>query len=252
MIYFNLKVYIETGNEIFMDKRRAGLVGIIILVSILILFSGCSKPKEQPPPVIKTDLCENVQCPDVCKGEDLWGQKCVDGECVDFVRIEPCSEKCGCVIDLCQRIKCSDQCRGEGLWTYKCVNGICTPESTKEKCSVECGCAPKFFYKLVPEARYRLPEVGIIANVYSVRSDQVIRAVVTCRSSFCSDPPTVYYTIFEDPYDCSEDETVVYYGSAWKNFEEMEGDELQVKESGTYMIGVSTQYYIEVGFLKDT
>ena len=235
-----------------MGKRRAGLVGIIILITAIILVSGCSKPSAQPPPVVKTDLCDNVQCPDICKGEDLWAQKCVDGKCVDFVRIEPCSEKCGCVVDLCQRIKCNDQCRGEDLWTYKCVNGICAPENIKEKCSVECGCSPKFFYKLIPEARYKMPEVGIIANVYSIRSGQVIRAVVTCRSSLCSAPPTVFYTKFEDQFVRSENETVEYSGSAWKNFEVMEGNELTVDEGGTYMIGVSTEYYIEVGFLGDT
>ncbi|KYC48931.1 MAG: hypothetical protein AMQ22_01789 [Candidatus Methanofastidiosum methylothiophilum] len=235
-----------------MGKRKALLLGIFFLISILILSSGCSKTKEQPPPVIKTDPCENIQCPDICKGEDLWGQKCLDGECVDFVRIEPCSEKCGCVTDLCQRIKCNDQCRGEDLWIYKCVNGLCTPESVKEKCSVECGCTPKFFYKLVPEARYKLSEVGIIANVYSIRRDQDIRAVVTCRSTLCSAPPTVFYTKFEDPFERSEDEIVEYLGSAWKNFKVMEGNELTVDEGGTYMIGVSTQYYIEVGFLEDT
>ena len=249
---FNLKLYIETGNEIFMNKRKVGLFGIIFLISVIILVSGCSKPKEQLPPVVKTDLCENVKCPDICKGEDLWAQKCVDGECVDFVRVEPCSEKCGCVVDLCQRIKCNDQCRGEDLWSYKCVNGICAPENIKEKCSVECGCSPKFFYKLVPEARYKLPERGIIANVYSIRSDQVIRTVVTCRSSLCSAPPTVFYTKFEDPFERREDEIVEYFGSAWKNFKVMEGNELTVDEGGTYMIGVSTQYYIEVGFLEDT
>ncbi|MDY1591451.1 MAG: hypothetical protein RBS85_04725 [Methanofastidiosum sp.] len=234
-----------------MGKGRARFVGIIILMAVLILSSGCSKPKEQPPPVIKTDPCENIQCPDICKGEDLWGQKCVDGQCVDFVRIEPCSEKCGCITDLCQRVKCSDQCRNKDLWTYKCVDGLCTPDIIKEKCSVQCGCEPKFFYKLIPQARYRLREVGIIANVYSIRSDQVIRAVVTCRTSLCTDPPTVYYTEFDDPFERSEDETVDYFGTIWKNFEIMKGYELKFDKSGTYMIGVSDQYYIEVGFLGD-
>jgi len=235
-----------------MGKSRVCLFGIIFLLGIIILFSGCNKPEEQSPPIVKTDLCENVQCPDVCKGEDLWAQKCLEGKCVDFVRIEPCSEKCGCVVDLCQRIKCNDQCRGEELWIYKCVNGVCAPESIKEKCSAECGCSPKFFYKLVPEARYRMSEIGIIANVYSLRSDQVIRAVVTCRSSLCSAPPTVYYSKFEDPFERSDDETVEYSGTVWKNFEEVEGNEFTVDEGGTYLIGVSTQYYIEVGFVKDT
>lgn len=234
-----------------MDYKRLCLFFTMVLIVFVILFSGCNTKKNEPPPVIPKDLCENVTCPDVCHGEDLWSQKCSDGVCIDFVRIEPCSEKCGCVVDLCAKVKCIDKCRGEDLWSYKCVNGVCVPDFLKESCSVECGCAPKFFYKLVPEARYRLPEVGIIANVYSIRSDQVIRAVVTCRSSFCSDPPTVYYTKFEDPFERSENETVVYYGSAWKNFEEMKGNELKVKESATYMIGVSSQYYIEVGFLDD-
>jgi hypothetical protein len=234
-----------------MDYKKVYYTFIIVSIGVFFLFSGCNNSKEEPPPIVSVDSCENIQCSDVCHGEDLWSQKCSDGDCIDFVRIEPCSEKCGCVVDLCANVKCEDKCRGEDLWGYKCLNGICSADSLKEACSVECGCAPKFFYKLVPEARYRLPQVGIIANVYSIRSDQTIRAVVTCRSSFCSDPPTVYYTKFEDPYDRSEDETVVYYGSAWKNFEEMEGNDLKVNESGTYMIGVSTQYYIEVGFLGD-
>jgi hypothetical protein len=235
-----------------MVKRRGFLFVVILLISLLILSSGCNKPKEQPPPVVYTDPCENIDCPDVCKGEDLWAQKCLDGECVDFVRIEPCSEKCGCVVDLCERIKCNDQCRGEDLWAYKCVNGICSPEDIKENCSSQCGCSPKFFYKLVPEARYRLREVGIIANVYSVRSGQVIRAVVTCRTSLCTDTPKVYYTKFEDPFERSENETVDYFGLAWKDFEVMQGNEITITEGGTYMIGVSNQYYIEVGFLEDT
>jgi len=235
-----------------MYKRKEILFGTIILMGLIILFSGCAKSNETPPPVVKTDLCENIECPDICKGEDLWAQKCVDGECVDFVRTEPCSEKCGCVVDLCQMIKCKDQCRGEDLWAYKCVNGICVPETIKEKCSKECGCGPKFFYKIVPEARYRLSEIGIIANVYSLRNDQVIRTIVTCRTSLCSDPPTVYYTKFEDPFERSEDETVEYSGSAWKDFQVVQGNEFTVEEGGTYMIGVSTQYFIEVGFVKDT
>ena len=234
-----------------MDNRKALLLGVFFLISILILFSGCNISKEESSPISPKDLCDNIECPNVCKGEDLWSQKCLDGNCVDFVRIESCSEKCGCIVDLCQRVKCSDQCRNEDLWTYKCVDGLCTPDIIKEKCSVQCGCAPKFFYKLIPQARYRLREVGIIANVYSIRSDQVIRAVVTCRTSLCTDPPTVYYTEFDDPFERSEDETVEYFGTIWKNFEPMKGYELKFDKSGTYMIGVSDQYYIEVGFLGD-
>ncbi|NYT03092.1 MAG: hypothetical protein GKC00_00105 [Candidatus Methanofastidiosa archaeon] len=235
-----------------MVKRRGFFSFVAILITLIILFSGCSKPNDQTPPVVYTNPCENIDCPDVCKGEDLWAQKCLDGECVDFVRIEPCSEKCGCVVDLCERIKCNDQCRGEDLWTYKCVNGICSPEDIKEKCSIQCGCSPKFFYKLVPEARYRLREVGIIANVYSIRPGQVIRAVVTCRTSLCTDAPTVYYTKFEDPFERNENETVDYFGLVWKDFEVMQGNEVTINDGGTYMIGVSNQYYIEVGFLEDT
>jgi len=32
----------------------------------------------------------------------------------------------------------------------------------------------------------------------------------------------------------------------------MNGNELMIEEGGTYMIGVSTEYYIEVGFLEDS
>ncbi|KYC44621.1 MAG: hypothetical protein APG12_01572 [Candidatus Methanofastidiosum methylothiophilum] len=235
-----------------MIKRRIVLFGLVFLISALILSSGCSRPKQEPPPIVRTDPCENIQCPDICKGEDLWSQKCVDGACVDFVRIEPCSEKCGCVVDLCQRIKCYDECRGEELWAYKCVNGICAPDYIKEKCAAPCGCGPKYFYNLVPEARYRLPEYGIIANVYSIRTDQVIRAVVKCRTSLCTAPPTVYYTKFEDPFERRPDELVDYFGFDLKKFKALDGYEFTVDEGGTYLIGVSTQYFIEVGFVKDT
>lgn len=234
-----------------MNKKRLYSLGILILLIFIVLFSGCNISKEVIP-VVPKNLCEDIQCPDICKGEDLWAQKCVDGECVDFVRIEPCSQKCGCIVDLCANIKCLDKCRGEDIWAYKCLNGICSPDILKEKCSTECGCTPKFYYRLIPEARYRIPEVGIIANVYSIRSGQTIRAVVTCRSSLCSSPPTVYYTKFENFNERSTDELVDYTGSAWKNFEEMKDNELTIKESGTYMIGVSTEYYIEVGFLEDS
>ncbi len=233
-----------------MDKKKTFSLAVILILT-MVLLSGCNKPKEEIP-VIPKNICENVICPDICKGEDLWAQKCVNGTCIDFVRIEPCSEKCGCVVDLCSNVKCLDKCRDEDLWSYKCVNGICSPDAIKEKCSAKCGCSPKFYYPIVPEARYRIPEVGIIANVYSIRADETIRAVVTCRSSLCSSPPTVYYTIFEDYNERLENETVDYTGTAWKNFEKMEGNELTIKESGTYLIGVNTEYYIEVGYLSDS
>lgn len=233
-----------------MDKKKTFSLAVILILT-MVLLSGCNKPKEEIP-VIPKNICENVICPDICKGEDLWAQKCVNGTCIDFVRIEPCSEKCGCVVDLCSNVKCLDKCRDEDLWSYKCVNGICSPDAIKEKCSAECGCSPKFFYKINPEGRYRINEIGVIANVYTLRSDQTIRAVVTCRSSICSSPPTVYYAIFEDYTERAPDELVDYTGTVWKNFKEMKGNELTIEEGGTYMIGVSTEYYIEVGFLEDS
>ena len=88
-----------------MKKSRTAIFTVITLIWILILSSGCNKPNEEKPPVINKDLCDNIECPNVCKGEDLWSQKCLDGNCVDFVRVESCSEKCGCIVDLCQRVQ---------------------------------------------------------------------------------------------------------------------------------------------------
>ncbi len=107
-----------------MDKKKTFSLAVILILT-MVLLSGCNKPKEEIP-VIPKNLCENVTCPDICKGEDLWAQKCVNWTCIDFVRIEPCSEKCGCVVDLCSNVKCLDKCRDEDLWSYKCVNGICS------------------------------------------------------------------------------------------------------------------------------
>ena len=42
-----------------------------------------------------SDPCENVQCGTVCRGHELYQQKCQDGECVDDYRIERDSEECG-------------------------------------------------------------------------------------------------------------------------------------------------------------
>lgn len=43
---------------------------------------------------VVVDLCEGVVCDDVCIGNDLWSQKCVDGSCVQDAIIESNSPTC--------------------------------------------------------------------------------------------------------------------------------------------------------------
>ncbi|MBU7047622.1 MAG: zinc-ribbon domain-containing protein [Theionarchaea archaeon] len=41
------------------------------------------------------DPCRNVNCGTVCRGDDLWSQKCIDGSCFDDELIESNSLDCG-------------------------------------------------------------------------------------------------------------------------------------------------------------
>ena len=111
-----------------MKSYKLVIYGLILL--LFVSFASC----------IGQDPCENITCGQVCRGEDLWEQKCIGGECVDYRIIKPCSEECGC--DLCRGIICEDGCFDYDLWRMKCVDGECEKDYVIEKNSERCGYEP--------------------------------------------------------------------------------------------------------------
>lgn len=89
---------------------------------------------------IGEDPCSKITCPTVCRGDDLWEQKCIGGECVDSRMIE--KESPECYTDPCENVFCEDGCFGTDLWKMKCLEGECIPDYIIEKDSEQCG-APK-------------------------------------------------------------------------------------------------------------
>lgn len=84
--------------------------------------------------------CENVHCGTVCKGNELWQQECIDGECVDSYMVEKNSKQCG--YDLCRNISCEPVCRESDLWSRKCIDGECYDHQVIEHNSKQCGYDP--------------------------------------------------------------------------------------------------------------
>jgi hypothetical protein len=86
------------------------------------------------------DPCKGVTCGTVCRGYDLWSQKCVDGSCVDDRIVEANSRQCG--YDPCDGVVCNDYCKGYDLWSQKCVDGVCVDDYLIEADSAQCGFDP--------------------------------------------------------------------------------------------------------------
>ncbi len=57
----------------------------MVSICCTILIAGCNN-----------DPCKNINCPDVCHGNELWRQVCENGKCIDYQRVDSCSEYCGC------------------------------------------------------------------------------------------------------------------------------------------------------------
>ncbi len=89
---------------------------------------------------IGQDPCKNVTCGTVCRGVDLWEQRCLNGECVDYSIIEKNSRECG--YNPCKDVVCTDSCFGTELWKMKCVEGECVQDFLIEKDSERCGFIP--------------------------------------------------------------------------------------------------------------
>ena len=85
--------------------------------------------------------CEDITCGRMCRGYDLWEQKCINGECVDDRMIEENSRECG--FNPCINVVCDDICFGTELWKMTCSEGECVRDSIIEKDSVACGFTPE-------------------------------------------------------------------------------------------------------------
>lgn len=111
----------KTRKRISHKRYLLGLVSLL-----LVLVSLC----------IGQNPCQNITCGRVCRGEDLWEQRCIGGECVDSRIVEDCSKECGC--DPCKNIVCVDGCYGPDLWRMKCLEGECVPDYIIERDSEQC------------------------------------------------------------------------------------------------------------------
>ena len=86
------------------------------------------------------DLCDGVVCDNICIGNDLWSQKCVNGSCFLDQLIEQNSSTCG--YDPCDGVVCDNICIGNDLWSQKCVNGDCFLDLLVQQNSITCGYDP--------------------------------------------------------------------------------------------------------------
>ena len=86
------------------------------------------------------DPCEGIVCSNICVGDNLWSQKCVNGLCVADQLLESNSLSCG--YDPCEGIVCGNICVDKDLWSQKCVNGLCVADQLLESNSLSCGYDP--------------------------------------------------------------------------------------------------------------
>ena len=86
------------------------------------------------------NLCAGVVCDNICIGNDLWSQKCVNGACFLDQLIQQNSSTCG--YDPCAGVVCDNICIGNDLWSQKCVNGDCFLDLLIEQNSSTCGYDP--------------------------------------------------------------------------------------------------------------
>ncbi|MBU7018871.1 MAG: hypothetical protein HXS44_15285 [Theionarchaea archaeon] len=112
-------------TKLTVPQRKDIVKGLLLL--LLCLTALC----------IGQDPCENVTCSTICRGEDLWEQKCTNGECVGHQIIEHDSRECG--YNPCRDIVCKNECFGTELWKMKCSEGECIQDSLIETQSGECG-----------------------------------------------------------------------------------------------------------------
>ena len=85
-----------------------------------------------------SDPCEDVVCPNICIGNDLYSQICdpSTGKCVVDQLIE--SDSAFCDYDPCEGVVCPDICIGNDLYSQKCIEGNCVTDQLIEKDSVSC------------------------------------------------------------------------------------------------------------------
>ena len=87
-----------------------------------------------------SDPCEDVVCPNICIGNDLYSQICdpSTGKCVVDQLIE--SDSAFCDYDPCEGVVCPDICIGNDLYSQICdpVTGKCVTDQLIESDSVSC------------------------------------------------------------------------------------------------------------------
>jgi len=224
--------------------QRKKLIVLVASLCCLVLVAGCSN-----------NPCEDVKCPDICHDGELWGQVCDNGKCVDYKRIDNCSITCGCnpeeiassipastTDDPCSQIICDNICEGDELWSSKCINGECVKNKVLLKCSSKCGCEPYIFSELpYPDATYLIS--GGLAQVYNFKEGDKIRIILTCRKNSCYDSPNAYY-IFAGNRDLTQ--------LGEERLRKIETpNEWDIKESGNYLIAISNEYYMKIGYLYE-
>jgi len=237
------------------SKAKISLVLILTICSVILL-SGCSN-----------DPCSNVTCPDICHGNELWSQVCKDGNCIDYKRVSECSSYCKCIEnpktnlstnppinDPCSKISCGTICVGNELWYSKCVNGECVKDIVFNKCSDKCGCDPYYFSEIRQDTTFISPD-GLYGQ-FTFKEGDIIRVIMTCRKSSCTEPPSYYYQFIgnrsiRDRIEYKLDPVTgllkppddVEYGTIETP------NEWHIKKSGNYVIYVTNEYYLQVGYL---
>jgi len=68
-----------------MTSKRIIILVLMTSICCTIFISGCNN-----------DPCKNINCPDICHGNELWSQMCENGKCIDYKRVDSCSEYCNC------------------------------------------------------------------------------------------------------------------------------------------------------------
>lgn len=219
---------------------------IFFTTLIIIMFlSSCLTPSQITQEPTNTNPCEGVNCPDICRGDELWSQVCDKGECKDLKKIDDCSKYCGCKEDLCKAILCQDKCIDNSLWSSRCINGTCIQYQVKELCSQDCGCKPELQINEIQPIESWIfndekdtSKVIAMANTYLLYEKDKIGIVLTCRTEKCSDYPAVYYG---------------YKAQGDKEFH----DYIQIEDlsywrpplDAFYIIYFSPEYYMKIGYV---
>jgi hypothetical protein len=122
---------ISRTNNLYMSSHAIITMRLVygLIISIVLVLS-----------CIGQDPCKDITCNTVCRGETLWEQKCVNGECVDYQIVEENSPACG--YDPCRDVVCDNACFSTELWKMTCLNGECVKDHLIEDNSVSCGYTP--------------------------------------------------------------------------------------------------------------